>query len=299
MIQFKIIALEYIPSVITKAFHESYAKLNLNEDELENEANIVNIKRENSIDKLLQLKNIKVETKPSSSHLLEKQGIDVEDVELADNEDYTLPPGKLTYKSACQILEVYKRNGRVSHDSVHRILRAGFRSLQSMSNISRVELEHENERLTVVGDLHGQLPDLIHIFDESGLPSPTNKYIFNGDFVDRGVMGVEITLILLAFHATLPNSVFLNRGNHEDFAICCVYGFQAECSEKYDEVTFGMFVEVFQHLPLFTIINKSVLVVHGGLFHDLDLKLDDIDSFVRNDFTLQDIPEGERSRGYV
>ena len=40
--------------------------------------------------------------------------------------------------------------------------------------------------------------------------------------------------------------VLMNRGNHEDFAICNVYGFQAECLEKYDDITFGMFMEVFQ-----------------------------------------------------
>jgi hypothetical protein len=38
----------------------------------------------------------------------------------------------------------------------------------------------------------------------------------------------------------------LNRGNHEDFAICNAYGFQNECLGKYDDITFGMFVEVFQ-----------------------------------------------------
>lgn len=38
----------------------------------------------------------------------------------------------------------------------------------------------------------------------------------------------------------------LNRGNHEDFAICSVYGFQLECYEKYDALTFSLFVEVFQ-----------------------------------------------------
>ncbi len=58
-------------------------------------------------------------------------------------------------------------------------------------------------------------------------------------------------------------SVFLNGGKHEDFAICCVYGFQEECIRKYDEVVFAMFVELFQYLPLFTVINSSVLVVHG------------------------------------
>jgi hypothetical protein len=40
--------------------------------------------------------------------------------------------------------------------------------------------------------------------------------------------------------------VILNRGNHEDFAICTVYGFQRECCEKYGDVIFGLFVEIFQ-----------------------------------------------------
>ena len=40
--------------------------------------------------------------------------------------------------------------------------------------------------------------------------------------------------------------MILNRGNHEDFAIFTVYGFQLECAEKYGEVIFGMFVEIFQ-----------------------------------------------------
>ena len=51
-------------------------------------------------------------------------------------------------------------------------------------------------------------------------------------------------LLLSIFAAFPPQTVMLNRGNHEDYAICCVYGFQAECVEKYDEITFGMFVEV-------------------------------------------------------
>lgn len=49
-------------------------------------------------------------------------------------------------------------------------------------------------------------------------------------------------------NAAVVDCVFLNRGNHEDFAICSVYGFQQECYEKYDPITFGLVVEVFQVL---------------------------------------------------
>lgn len=31
---------------------------------------------------------------------------------------------------------------------------------------------------------------------------------------------------------------FLNRGNHEDPQVCCIFGFMRECLEKYDDMTF-------------------------------------------------------------
>ena len=43
--------------------------------------------------------------------------------------------------------------------------------------------------MTIVSDIHGQLTDLMYILDHSSLPSKHNKYIFNGDFVDRGPWG--------------------------------------------------------------------------------------------------------------
>jgi hypothetical protein len=44
----------------------------------------------------------------------------------------------------------------------------------------------------------------MHIIDESGLPSEKNKYIFNGDFVDRGTQSVEVMCILLALYNAFP-----------------------------------------------------------------------------------------------
>jgi hypothetical protein len=43
---------------------------------------------------------------------------------------------------------------------------------------------------------------------------------------------------------------------------------------------------------LFTIVNDSIIVLHGGLFHNTDVTLEDLDKIDRCAFSLQDIPDG-------
>jgi serine/threonine-protein phosphatase with EF-hands len=214
-----------------------------------------------------------------------------------DLHDYMLPKGPITSDVAKKIVTVYQRNGKLSLKSIQKILRIVYKTLKDRPNISLVEIK-KGEKLTIVGDLHGQVSDLLHILDESGWPSSNNKYIFNGDFVDRGSHGIEVVCILLSLVAAMPEAVLLNRGNHEDHGICCVYGFQRECKEKYDELTFGMFVEVFRHMPLFALVNNAVFVVHGGLFHDVNVRLADLNDINRTDYTAKPmIPYPESTEG--
>ena len=142
------------------------------------------------------------------------------------------------------------------------------------------------KNITVVGDIHGQFYDLLHIFEINGYPSEDNIYLFNGDYVDRGVFGVECLITLISLKILYPKYIFMSRGNHEDRSINRRYGFQNEVIDKYDEKIFNCFSEFFKFLPLGHIINKEVLVIHGGLFSQDGVTLDDLRKINR----FQEIP---------
>lgn len=55
-----------------------------------------------------------------------------------------------------------------------------------------------------------------------------------------------------------------------------IYGFDGEVKAKYSDNMAELFAEVFCYLPLAHLLNNKVLVVHGGLFSQDGVKLDDI-----------------------
>ena len=117
----------------------------------------------------------------------------------------------------------------------------------------------------VCGDIHGQFYDLTNIFKIGG-KIPDKKYLFLGDYVDRGYNSVETLEYLLCLKLKYPDYITLLRGNHESRQICFSYGFYEEVTRKYGNANpWKFFNQVFDYLPLAAIIEGKIFCVHGGL----------------------------------
>ncbi|KAH7031962.1 serine/threonine-protein phosphatase PP2A catalytic subunit [Macrophomina phaseolina] len=217
------------------------------------------------------LKAIEVADAPSAI-----EGLDLDNMVIEDSYDGVRLEGtSMTKEFIEDMIQRFKDGKKIHKKYVYQIIIAVKELVYNEPTMVEYDVP-EDTKITVCGDTHGQFFDLLEIFRLNGFPSEKHAYLFNGDFVDRGSWSTEVALTLYAYKMLYPKTFFLNRGNHETDDMNRMYGFEGECRAKYTERVFKIFSESFSALPLATLIGKKFFVLHGGLFSNDEISLDDV-----------------------
>lgn len=104
------------------------------------------------------------------------------------------------------------RNGHILHAKYAlQILNDAIKLFEKLPAITVCDLKKTKTQLKgvlVVGDLHGSFRDLYYIIKKYDIPGKQYRFVFNGDFVDRGPQQSECLLTLLYAFLLHPTRVF-------------------------------------------------------------------------------------------
>ena len=118
------------------------------------------------------------------------------------------------------------------------------------------------EPIMLVGDIHGDMQALEFLIGKREEMNCKNV-IFLGDYVDRGLQGVEVLLRLFRMKIEDPEHIFMLRGNHESVDMNLYYGFFEEIGS--DQGFLLRVSRTYDKMPIAAVLSGHTFCVHGGI----------------------------------
>lgn len=107
------------------------------------------------------------------------------------------------------------------------------------------------------------------MLSKAGDPAKLN-YLFLGDYVDRGIFGLECMMLLIAIKLNFPKKFMLLRGNHESRNMTESFTFREEVINRFDNEVYDAFMDLFDSLPISCLVDDKYLAMHGGISPELE-----------------------------
>ncbi len=133
-------------------------------------------------------------------------------------------------------------------------------------------------RLWIHGDFHGDVLSLIRFLDRLNqegdlegfrIVPPDLRFLFLGDYTDRGSYGAEVVYTLMRLLLANPQKVILVRGNHEDISLTASYGYVAELQRKFGaNYPYSRPMRLYDYLPVVLYLGCGrhyLQCNHGGM----------------------------------
>ncbi|CCD66627.1 Serine/threonine specific protein phosphatases domain-containing protein [Caenorhabditis elegans] len=180
-------------------------------------------------------------------------------------------------KKMIQPGRVMKRSkNNLSSNEVWSVCRAVIDEFKKEQNLMEVSAP-----VTVIGDVHGNFHDLYRallarteqdITDEQKSNFSTrqfvrDKYVFLGNYIDKGPRSIECICLLFAFKICFPQKYILLRGPHECPSVNSseFLGVMETFSPNHFKKIHKKFNEAFSWMPLAAVVGQKILCVHGGI----------------------------------